>query len=383
MVLRLLLRDCINEKQQPCWCRDMKTIPYAKHTIGKAEIKAVKVIMLGNNLTQGNTVARFEEVLCKYIGCEHAIAVSSGTAALHIAMQAAKIKYNLKTIATTALTFVAVANAIEAAGIKIITRDIHPTTYLMQNNNQAENIIDMHYAGFPNTIITKSILMEDAAHSFGASRLLEEWEKVGCNKQYKALLTCFSFHPSKTITTGEGGCICTNDGDIDFLCRCLRDNGRATIGKALVRGSNYRMTDIAAAIGIEQIKKTDEFIARRRWVARQYYMHLEKINDIQLPSYNNPEKERSAWHLFVIKSNIGNGLRILFELQNKGIMARTHYMPLWLHPRYDNLQVQPITNTIWQDLITLPIYPTIKKEQIRFVCRQLIDILNNIKGGNK
>ena len=298
-----------------------KNIPYGKQWIDDEDIKAVVEVLKSDYLTTGPKIEEFEEKFAAYVGAKYAVAVSNGTAALHAACFAAGIGPGDEVI-TTPLTFAASANCVLYPGGKPVFADIDPETYNIsveeikkKITNKTAAVIPVHFTGQPCDMeeiyeIAREnnlIVIEDAAHALGATY---KGEKIG-NCRFSDM-TVFSFHPVKHITTGEGGMITTNNKELYEKLKLFRTHGITKEPDKYIRktdeswyheqqmlGYNYRMTDIQAALGISQLKKSDGFLNRRRDIAEIYNQELAELEWIKLP-YQKADRE-SSWHLYVIQ----------------------------------------------------------------------------------
>lgn len=363
-------------------------LPYGKQTLDAADINAVVEALQSDFLTTGPKVSEFEEKFASQVGAEYAVAVNSGTAALHCALFAANVKPEDEVI-TTPLTFVATANAIRYLGAKVIFADICPDTLnidpeklekLITSKTKAIVVVD--YAGHPCdldkiTSIAKKhnlLVIEDAAHSLGA---LYNNRPVGSI----ADLTTFSLHPVKHITTGEGGLITTNSKDLASRLRLFRNHGMSIdykdreksgswIYDVVELGFNYRLTDFQSALGITQLQKLQDLVARRREIAEIYTRELQDIKEIELPLERH--NCNSSWHLYVIKLKLdnlnANRADIFASLRAENIGVNVHYIPVYRHTLYKNLlsnnEKFPITDAIYEQILSLPIWPKMQQQDI-------------------
>jgi perosamine synthetase len=376
-------------------------IAYGKQTIEKDDIEAVlKVLEENTFLTTGPWVSDFEKKMCTYIGSQYGVAVNSGTAALHCATSAAGIQENDEVIVPS-ISFVASANCVLYQKATPVFCDIDPETLnidvskieaLITEKTKAIIMVDMcgqpcHYDEI-REICNKYnlILIHDAAHSLGGKY---KGNKVGSY----ADITCLSFHPVKNITTCEGGMMVTNNEDYYKKGKSCRSHGISRDFKEREKtnshyyemtslGFNYRIPDILCALGISQLDKLDSFIKRRNEIAKKYDLFFEKYKEYIEPFknyYNN------AYHIYVVKLNtekIGKSRDNVFkELKEAGIGVNVHYMPIYLHPYYHELGylkgLCPESEKIYEQIITLPIYPLLKNEEIEYICDKMMNIISN------
>lgn len=371
----------------------MKRIPYCRQSIDSGDIRKVVEVLKSDWITQGPKIKEFEDALCSYAGAKYAIVVSSGTAALHLACLAAGIKKGDDVI-TSPITFVASANCILYCAGRPVFADIQPDTVNIDPeeikrkiNKKTKAIIPVHFAGHPcdmeelNRIAKKSNLtvIEDAAHALGATY---KGSRIGSCKYSD--MTAFSFHPLKHITTGEGGAVLTNRKDLYDKLLLLRNNGVTKESRQfsangarnygtwyyemLYLGFNYRLTDFQCALGLNQLKKLDNFLKRRTEIVDIYNRNLSKINDIVLPMEKPYVK--SSWHLYYIRVKDHRKRKHIFDnLTGSGIGVQVHYIPLYLHPYYRNNfgycnGLCPLAEEYYRKTLTLPIYPAMSNKQI-------------------
>ncbi|MEA5479329.1 UDP-4-amino-4,6-dideoxy-N-acetyl-beta-L-altrosamine transaminase [Pseudanabaena galeata UHCC 0370] len=370
-------------------------IPYGRQDINQQDIDAVVEILHSDWLTQGKAVERFEQTVADYCGVKYAIAVSSATAALHIACLAIGLGKQ-DHLWTSPNTFVASANCGLYCGAKVDFVDIDPDTYnlsideLTHKLNGAEQqgrlpkvLVPVHFAGQSCEMQKISALsqqygfqvLEDASHAIGGKY---QGKAIGCCEFSD--LAVFSFHPVKIITTGEGGMVLTNRDDLYEKLIRLRSHGitrnpdlmqgeshGAWYYQQLELGFNYRMTDIQAALGLSQMKRLDEFIARRQFLA-QRYNHLLKDLPITLP-YQHPDTE-SSWHLYVIRLHLDKihktHRQVFEELRQVGIGVNLHYIPVHTQPYYQSIGFRwgdfPKSETYYASAISIPLYYGLNKE---------------------
>lgn len=367
-------------------------IPYGRQSIDEEDIQAVVGVLRSDYLTTGPAIAEFEKTVADYVGAKYAVAVSNGTAALHAACHAAGIGAGDEVILTP-LTFAASANCVLYCGGTPVFADVDEKTYNMDPNDierkiteRTKAIIAVHLAGQPCDMQAihkiardhKLIVIEDAAHALGS---VYKGEKIGGISD----MTTFSFHPVKPVTTGEGGMIVTND-DAFYQSLCLfRSHGITRDGALMTKdggpwfyqqldlGYNYRITDIQCALGISQMKKLDDFIARRRKLAKRYDAAFADCPDIITP-YQMPETD-SGWHLYIIQVKNGDRRKIFERLRAEGIGVNVHYIPVYLHPYYQEHGYQnvhcPKAEKIYSRMISLPLYPGLTDEAQDFVIEKV------------
>lgn len=361
-------------------------IPYGRQSISQADIDAVVAALKSEFLTQGPAVPRFEASTAAYCGAAHAVAVNSATSALHIACLALDVGPG-DLVWTSPITYVASANCALYCGAEVDFVDIDPKTYCLSVERLAEKleraeaagrlpkvVIPVHLAGQSCDMATIQQLarrygfrtVEDASHAVGASY---RGGPVGdCRFSDIAV---FSFHPVKIITTGEGGMALTTDAGLARRMALYRTHGVTRDAAEFERpvdggwsyeqqalGFNYRMTDIAAALGASQLTRLDEFVARRRALAARYDTLLGKA-PLKRP-WQHPDT-KSSWHLYVIRVDAGAHRAAFDGLRERGIGVNLHYIPVYLQPFYRRLGFEPglcpEAEAYHREAITLPLYP--------------------------
>lgn len=359
-------------------------INIAKPIIEEDEINAVVEVMKSGMIAQGPKVQEFEEKFAEYVNTEYAITTNSGTAALHVALLAAGIKTGDEVI-TSPFTFAASGNSILYTGAKPKFTDIDPETYTLDPNKIEEAITDKTKAILPVQLYGQSAdmdpileiaekhnlkVIEDAAQAHGA-----EYK----NKKVGSLgdAGCFSFYPTKNMTTSEGGIITTNDKEIAENAKIYKAHGSSIKYQHTVLGYNFRMTDIAAAIGIEQLKKIDKFNQKRIENATYLTKGLKDIEGIKTPTTR--ENSKHVFHQYTIKVSNDRDKWVEYLTENN-IGTGIHYpIPLYKQPLYKDLgyqQNEPITEETANQVISIPVHPSLTKEN-------LDTIITTIKEGSK
>lgn len=380
----------------------MMFIPFCRHSIDEDEAREVVETLQSDWLTTGPKTKQFEQDFASYIGCQHAVAVNSCTAALHLALLANGIGPGDEVI-TTPLTFCATAEAIEYCGARPIFVDVDANSFNIDGNlieskitARTKCILPVHYGGIPCDLRAiyelaeryNLVVVEDAAHAVGSCY---EFQKVGSFGH----ATCFSFYPTKNMTTGEGGMITLNDAKIADKIRVLALHGMSKDAWQRYSrqgswyyeihdlGYKYNMTDMQSAMGICQLKKLDHFNKIRETQAKRYFEILTDIDQVTVPAWYdqyfrqyNKEGFLSSWHLFVMLLK-PDGLRIsrdqfIEELNRNGIGTSVHFIPLHLQPYYAKKYGLergqfPVTEAIYHRLISLPIYPKLTDHDIIFI----------------
>lgn len=365
----------------------MGQLPYGLHWVDEADIEEVTSALRADWITGGPRVAGFERAICEVTRARHAVAVSSGTAALEVAVQCLDLPRGSEII-TTPLTFVADANCIlfnghtpVLADIERDTRNIDPEQVRRRVTDRTRAIIYVDYAGHPCDVdalkeIAREhdlLLIEDGCHALGAEH---RGRRVGS----MADLSIFSFHPVKHVTTGEGGAVTTDDPTLDARLRSLRNHGmdrdakdRAEEGadywydvKHLAR--NFRITDIQCALGMSQLRRLEQFVRRRQELARLYSELLEDIPWVEVPAAR-PEV-RHVWHIYTVLLNPPVKRDALFRhLRSQGIGVNVHYIPVYRHSYYvrnhpfDPADF-PVTEDVFSRIITLPLFPRMTDEDV-------------------
>lgn len=364
-------------------------IPYGRQDISSEDIEAVVEVLRSDWLTQGPAIARFEQSVADYCGVRYAVAVTSATAALHIACLALDLGPGDR-LWTSPNTFVASANCGRYCGATVDFVDIDPHTYNLSVTALAQKLVTAERQGtLPKVVVPVHLagqscdmlrihelagrygfrIVEDASHAIGATYRGQPVGSCGFSD-----LAVFSFHPVKIITTGEGGIVVTNRTDVyEWLVR-LRTHGITRDGSLMTEpshgpwyyqqlelGFNYRMTDIQAALGTSQMQRLDQFVARRRILADRYDHMLQEL-PLTLP-WQHPDTA-SSWHLYVVRlqlDKISKTHRQVFEfLRQEGIGVNLHYIPVHTQPCYQKLGFRlgdfPQAEQYYREAISLPLY---------------------------
>lgn len=390
----------------------MKHIPYGRQFIDAGDIQAVIRVLRSDWITQGPKVKEFEDVLARYCGSKYAVAVSSGTAALHLACLAAGLKRGDEAI-TSPITFLATPNSIVYSGAKPVFADIDYDTVnidCQQIKNKitrkTKAVLPVHFAGLPCDMqrisslarASKLVIIEDAAHALGAQyKVNGKWFKVGsCSHSDMAI---FSFHPVKHITSGEGGAITTNNRKIYEKLLMFRNHGiTRDPGKFLLKtpsgagpwyyemqclGFNYRLTDFQCALGISQLGKISFFLGKRLGIADKYNKFFEDMDGVEVPLVTTDAV--AAWHLYVLKIDYKRfGLTregLVSRLKNKNIHTQVHYIPIYRQPFYKNKfklnnKDFPYAEKYYGRALSIPIHPGLKDNDLDYVMHSIKAVLN-------
>lgn len=363
-------------------------IPYGRQTIDEDDINAVVDVLKSDYLTTGPKIAEFEQAVASYTGAKYAVAISNGTSALHAACFAAGIGRGDEVI-TTPLTFAASANCVLYCGGTPVFADVDPYTYNIDPEDIRKKITDktkaiiaVHLAGQPcdmdeiHSIAQEHnlIVIEDGAHALGS---VYKGKKVGCLSD----MTTFSFHPVKPITTGEGGMIMTDNGELYKRLVLFRSHGITRDESMMTRnegpwfyqqldlGYNYRITDIQCALGCSQMRKLDKFLKRRRELAERYNNAFIECDNIVTP-YQLPDTQ-SGWHLYIVQVKNHDRKQVFETLRDKGIGVNVHYIPVYMHPYYQEHGYKDVhcanAEEIYSHIISLPLYPGLTDDQQDYV----------------
>lgn len=389
-------------------------IPYGTQTVNLLDVLSVSKQLAFKSLTQGPMITEFEEQIANYVGAKYAVAVSSATAGLHLAILALQLPMNSEII-TSPISFVASSNAIlyssnrprfidiERASINL---DLNLVASEIKANKNIKAVIPVHYAGLPGDMkklfmmsTAKGIhIVEDAAHALGAT--YPDGKKVGSCEFSD--MTVFSFHPVKSITTGEGGMITTNSLNLYRKLLRLRSHGinkaNDSFDSSLLSatnnvwnpwyyemqelGFNYRLTELQASLGVSQLKRLDKFISLRRSKVKEYFEHLHLIPKVA-PAQVGPSN-LSAHHIFPIRINFSelqlSKAHLMKSLRHRGIGTQVHYIPIPLHPYYQKLGFRvdslPEAMSYYQETLTIPLYPNLRKSHQRKVIAELSHLIH-------
>jgi UDP-4-amino-4,6-dideoxy-N-acetyl-beta-L-altrosamine transaminase len=377
-------------------------LPYGRQSIDESDIQAVVGTLRSDWLTTGPRVAEFEEAMAAWVGAKYAVSFSSGTAALHAAAFAAGLQTGDEAI-TSPLTFAATANCVLYQGatpvfadVLLDTLNLDPNLVAARINAHTKAILPVDYAGHPadlDSILRLAelhglVVIEDACHALGA-------EYRGRRVGSLAHMTVFSFHPVKHLTTGEGGMVTTDNPVFAETLRCFRNHGissdarqRQSAGQwhyeMVLLGFNYRLTDIACALGLQQLKKLEANLERRRQIAARYATELRNIASVLLPQ-TRPDVN-PAWHLYPIRLDlprlsVGRG-EVFKALRAENIGVNVHYIPVHRHPYYrDRFKYQggeyPVAEAAYERLISLPLFHGMTDGDVEDVVCALTKVLTH------
>ena len=364
-------------------------LPYGHQSIDEDDIEAVVRVLRSDWVTTGPMVAEFERTFADFVGATEAVAVSSGTAALHSAMYALRIGPGDEVI-VPAMTFAATANCVVFQGGTPVFVDVDPGTLLLDPSKIEDKItlrtravISVDYAGQPcdydavrNTIGQRRIaLVADACHALGGNY---GGRPVGS----LADLSAFSFHPVKHITTGEGGMITTDDADLAWRARTFRNHGITSDHRQRESwfyemgdlGYNYRLTDLQCALGLGQLGKLRDWIIQRKRIAQKYDEAFSEIPVVEPLGVRGGVSH--AYHLYVVRLDLGRlratRAEVFAALRAEGIGVNVHYIPVHLHPFYRRLfstgpGLCPVAEEAYERLLSLPIFPSMTSEDVNDV----------------
>jgi perosamine synthetase len=377
-------------------------IPYGRQSIDEEDIRAVVEVLRSDWLTTGPKVAEFEQAFADFVNTKDAVAISSGTAALHAAVYALGIVPGDEVIVPT-MTFAATANCVVFQGATPVFADVDPHALLISPaqveakiTSRTKAVITMDYTGHPadydaiRSITNKHgiKLVADACHALGASY---KERPVGS----LADLSVFSFHPVKHIATGEGGMVTTNDSVLALRMRRFRNHGITTdyhqrekqgswFYEMVDLGYNYRLTDIQCALGLSQLSKLPRFLEKRRRIAKRYndaFSHISNISPLAVSA-----DVLHAYHLYVVKLNIESlgidRMKLFQRLRQNGIGVNVHYIPVHLHPFYRNKfgtekGLCPAAEAAYEQILSLPMHAEMTDRDVDTVCTTFQKIIEH------
>ena len=383
-------------------------IPYGRQQIIEEDIDAVVKVLRSDFLTQGPMVPLFEKAIATYCGVNEAVAVNSATSALHIACLALSVGKD-DVVWTTPITFVATANCARYCGARVDFVDIDPDTFNISVKCLEEKLKEAKVQGvLPKVVIVVHMcgqpcemeqifdlgkqygfkIIEDASHAIGS-----KYKEAFTGSCLYSDITVFSFHPVKHITTGEGGMALTNNVALAKKMRLLRNHGVTRDPSEMINispggwyyeqlelGFNYRMTDIQAALGMSQLNRIDQFIAKRRTIANKYY---QAFKELPVKPQINASQSYNSYHLYVIRlklDEIHNSCAKVFQvLRDCGIGVNVHYIPVYLQAYYQQFGFPKgyckEAEKYYAEAISLPIYPDLSEDEQQKVVRALKEAL--------
>lgn len=376
---------------------------YGHQYIDEADVRAVSEVLVSDYLTCGPKIGELEEKLCKLTGAKYAVAVSNGTAALHLAAMAAGLEEGDELI-TTPITFAASANCALYCGARPVFADIDPTTYNIDPQSVRERISEHTKAVVAVDFTGQAaelepllelchekdiVLIEDAAHSIGT-----RYQGRGVGSI--ADMTTFSFHPVKTVTGGEGGAVLTNDEAYYQKLLLLRAHGITREPEQMVReaeggwyyeqiglGMNYRLTDIQAALVVSQLDKLESFIQRRKEIVARYDEAFSKIPELFVQQ-EIPESD-TARHLYILRirpERLTRNRREFFDaMAAENICCNVHYIPVYYHPYYEGLGYRrglcPQAEKLYEEMMSLPLYYAMTDQDVEDVIHAVIKVVES------
>lgn len=377
-----------------------KFFPLAKPVLGREEEKAVITALRSGWITLGPKTAEFEALFAKYIGCKYAIAVNSATAGLHLALFDLGMKDGDEVI-IPAFTFAATANTVIHSHGTPVLADIDPQTFCIDPEDvrrkitkRTRAIVPVHYAGYPAdmTALRKIAreynlsIIEDAATAVGTEY---RGRKIGVTSDY----ACFSFHPIKNMTTGDGGMVTTNDKKKAERMTFLRLQGMNKLAwkrfakggswkyEIVAPGFKYNMTDISSAMGIEQLKKLDGFNKRREKIVALYRKELQGL-DLTFQSCDSKNYHSNNLFPILLPSSLMKKRDTMIErLKEFNVGANVYYIPLHFHPYYQETYgwkpgIAPVCEDVFARLINLPLYSSLTDSDIRYIAKSFRTVYN-------
>ena len=382
----------------------IKKIQYGKQYLDNNDIRSVKNALKSKFISSGNTIKKFEKNLKNKLKVKYTLVCSSGTAALHLAFQSINVKKD-DIILIPAITFIASFSLAKMMGAKVYLVDVDSVTGQMTPESlkncikknkikKVKAIITMYMGGAPMHVVDffkikkklKCFLIEDACHALGAKYKDNKVSRpIGCCKHSD--ICTFSLHPLKSITTGEGGIISTNNSAINYKIALLRSHGikRSTKKyweyKIDFLGMNYRLSDINCGLGISQLKKINRFMINRTNIANKYLKLLKDLkNYVDVPVIN--KSILSSWHLFIISINFNklsaNKDKFIKFMNKKGIFPQYHYIPIYRFKVYNLQQKNSFSNSkyYFKNNISLPIYFKLSFKNVEYIVMNIKKFIN-------
>lgn len=377
--------------------------PYAKQSIDANDVEAVKEALTSSIITRGERVQAFEEAMARYTEASYAVAFPSGSVALAAAYHVAGMGKHDRMVATPN-TFIATIAPGTELGARPVFIDIDLSSGNFDLDAVSENlnyfstrgrlfILPVHFSGIAidmrklDSLIkdTSTIVIEDAAHALGS--FYPDGKKVGSCAY--SLMTIFSFHPAKQMTTGEGGLVTTNDPEIAQKLKLFRNNGierlESTFWTYEIKNlsSNYNFTEMQAALGLSQLNRLENFVLKRRKLVQRYRKNLKGLSQIKL--FDESYDQRTSYHLFVVQIEFEKtgGLtkeQLILNLKERGIGAQYHYIPLYRFQCYaktmgDISEYFPNMEAYYKRALSLPLYYDLKEDDVDYICENLKELL--------
>jgi len=402
-------------------------VPFFRATIGDDEVNEVAAVLRSGWLTTGRLVKQFETDLATLVGAKHAVAVNSCTAALHLAVEALGLTAGQAVLVPT-MTFAATAEIVRYCGAVPVLVDCDPLTFNIDLDDAARKLVQLREGRLPSAVSStlKPVgiipvhvgglmcdmaavrkfaathglwVVEDAAHTLPAAWRSDDrsaWQRCG---EATADVTCYSFYANKTITTGEGGMAVTDDENLAMRMRCMslhglsrdawdRYRGGSWDYQIIAPGFKYNLTDVAAAVGVHQLRRAEEFRRARENVARFYADELAHVAEIELPTFS--ANRLHSWHLFPIALRLErlsiDRNQFKQALADSGVGTSVHWRPLHEHPYYRDQfgwtpELLPIATREWLRRISLPLFPSMTAEERGHVVRTMRDLCDRYRAG--
>jgi dTDP-4-amino-4,6-dideoxygalactose transaminase len=388
---------------------DQVRIPFAKTEISPEARDAAARVLASGWITTGPEVIEFEREFAELVGAEHAVAVSSCTAAIEIALRALRLPRGAKVLTST-MTFCGAVHAIVHAGLQPILVDVNARTLMpdaetvadaVRRSGRVDAMVVIHFGGFPAPVedlavaagLPLSRVVEDAAHAIG-TKVGDRW--VGTI----SAATCFSFYATKNLPIGEGGMLTTDDPDLADYARQVRLHGMSTDAwKRYLPGSGWRyqvdvagikanMTDVQAAIGRGQLKHLTLWQDRRLEIAEAYERRLSRIEGLRTPPW--PNRGQHAWHLYVVQVGPAFGVdrdTFIIRLAERGVDCSVHFIPLHQQPYFQRLLATrvkhtfPVADVVFPGIVSLPLYPGMTDDMVDRVCEEIDGIRQSANAG--
>lgn len=385
----------------------MAWLPYGRHQIGPEDRAAIGSVLDSPFLTQGPEVDRFEAALAEYVGAQYAVAFNSGTSALHGAYAAAGIGPGASVL-TSPITFVADQNAAMYLGGWVAFADVDPDSALIDpdsiddcEDRNVKAVVPVHFGGEVADLESIAavaeargwLVIEDASHALGGSYRTADGTEHRVGACQHSAMCCFSFHPVKQITTGEGGAVTTNDPAVYRRLRRFRTHGITRDPSELEAvdgpwyyeqhelGFNYRLTDIQAALGVAQLARLPHWLTARRRLAARYHERLKSHPTIR--PLSRPEWSMGAHHLFVVRVPAAFRRRCYDALIEAQIGANVHYIPVYRQPFYQRAgfaaTVRPGAEAYYASALTLPLFPAMTEADVD----RVVDVLHRAVESNR